>query len=49
MKYWGRSLIVYLAIVTLLYGTSDVSEAGVRYRGDPSVWTPPDQGGDVGM
>jgi len=33
MKYWGRSLIVYLAIVTLLYGTSDVSEAGVRYRG----------------
>ena len=24
MKYWGRSLIVYLAIVTLLYGTKEV-------------------------
>ena len=24
MKYWGRSLIVYLAIITLLYGTKEV-------------------------
>ena len=45
MKYWGRSLIVYLAIVTLLYGTSDVSQAGDRKRGDPIVWTAEDVGG----
>ena len=24
MKYWGRSLIVYLVIITLLYGTKEV-------------------------
>jgi hypothetical protein len=32
MKYWGRSLIVYLTIITLLYGTKEVWSKGAYDR-----------------
>ena len=52
--YWGRALILFIAIVSVLYGTEDVWPTVIYKEGGPfrdysGAYTPYDEGFAAGM